>query len=216
MIGAELIGSLQLNGSYRKAQTSCATVMDSRRCAARIRLCVVPLLVVFLGGVARPVTAGHTSDHVAASGMAIPAPDTLDVLKRLGLVAAPTASEEEFLQPDAAFALSVAARDATTVVARWELADTYYLYRDKFRFVAKAPATLELGAPVFPPGKIKRDEYFGQVEVYYHAVEAVLPIERRETGATRLILDVRYQGCTDKGLCYPPVTKTVTVSLPPQ
>ena len=71
----------------------------------------------------------------------------LDILERLGIGAAPAANEGAFLQPDDAFALSVEVRDANTLVARWVLADTYYLYRDKFGFTAETSGALELGAP---------------------------------------------------------------------
>ena len=41
---------------------------------------------------------------------------------------------DEFLEPDVAFVLSAAAAGPGVIEARWDIADGYYLYRDKFRF----------------------------------------------------------------------------------
>jgi thioredoxin:protein disulfide reductase len=37
----------------------------------------------------------------------------------------------------------------------------------------------------------------------------------RPTGASSFEVEVTYQGCADAGLCYPPVTKTMAIELPP-
>jgi thiol:disulfide interchange protein DsbD len=58
------------------------------------------------------------------------------------------------------------------------------------------------------------DDYFGEMEVYYHDVLARLPVERSADGAIPIALDVVYQGCADAGLCYPPITKRVNLTLP--
>ncbi len=58
-----------------------------------------------------------------------------------------------------------------------------------------------------PSGQVKNDEYFGRQEVYHHELRAALPVARSSGGALELPLEVTYQGCADKGLCYPPITK---------
>jgi thiol:disulfide interchange protein DsbD len=58
---------------------------------------------------------------------------------------------------------------------------------------------------VIPDGLAKTDEFFGDVEVYYDALEARVDLET----ATELAqIKVTYQGCADAGLCYPPETKS--------
>jgi thiol:disulfide interchange protein DsbD len=64
-----------------------------------------------------------------------------------------------------------------------------------------------------PQGQIKTDEYFGRQEVYHHELVATVPVVRATGGAFELPLQVTYQGCADAGLCYPPITKDVTVNL---
>ena len=41
---------------------------------------------------------------------------------------------EEPLPPDKAFRFSARMLDSTTIEARWQIVDGYYMYRDKFKF----------------------------------------------------------------------------------
>jgi len=122
----------------------------------------------------------------------------------------PVAHAEEFLDPEVAFKFSARALDANTLEARWQIADGYYMYRDKFKFEL-AGATL--GTPQLPPGKLKQDEYFGKVETYLKDVRIALPIQRAP-GATSVTLKATSQGCADAGLCYTPQTVSATIKLP--
>ncbi len=122
---------------------------------------------------------------------------------------------DEFLHPDVAYVLSTDARDGRTIVARWAIADGYYLYRDKFKFALKGASGVTLVAIELPPGKVKEDEFFGRVEVFYKQVAATITLQRNATDSTEIVLDVGYQGCAEVGLCYPPITKTVPLALPP-
>ena len=73
----------------------------------------------------------------------------------------------EFLDPDIAFRPSIAATDAGALEVQWEIANDYYLYKDKFQFRVLEPEGVTLGQPGLPPAKIKDDEFFGRMEVYY-------------------------------------------------
>jgi len=121
--------------------------------------------------------------------------------------------DEEPLMPDEAFVLNTKVIDASTVRVEWEIADKYYLYRDKFKFISETEG-IQPGAPNFPKGKIKEDEFFGTVETYRKHIAIDIPITRTGTANT-LSMKVTSQGCADIGLCYPPQTKTVSFNLPP-
>ena len=123
------------------------------------------------------------------------------------------AHAEDFLDPAVAFKPSGRALDGQMVEVRFEIAKGYYLYRDKFRFAVDGEG-VTLGVPVFPKGKEKDDENFGKVEVFYNHVAIRLPVERNASGALPLTLKVTSQGCADAGVCYPPQTQTVAVTLP--
>ena len=121
--------------------------------------------------------------------------------------------EDEFLDPDVAFVLSAAAAGPDAIETRWQIAEGYYLYRDKFRFRAADGSGASLGEAGFPKGKIKDDQYFGPMEVYYDTVAAFVPVARAANTAA-IDVDVTYQGCAEAGLCYPPITKTVSLLFP--
>lgn len=122
-------------------------------------------------------------------------------------------TNKEFLAPDEAFAFSADAIDGSTIRARWQIADGYYMYRDKFRFEPVSD-DIRLGPPQSPPGKAKFDESFGDSEVYYQEVEILLAVERQGAAEQEIALRAHYQGCADDGFCYPPIDKTVSVLLP--
>ncbi len=120
------------------------------------------------------------------------------------------ANGDELLQPDQAFRLSATALDAGHVRLQWHIADGYYLYRSKFAIRSRTPG-VGLGEPRFNTPEVKHDEFFGQVEVYHHLAEALVPVSH--SGSTDLALEVRYQGCAERGVCYPPQTRTLKLHL---
>ncbi len=71
--------------------------------------------------------------------------------------------DEEPLHPDDAFSLKIYALDANTVQAEWQIAEGYYLYRDKFKFVTEA-AGISIESAIYPKGELKEDEFFGKIE----------------------------------------------------
>lgn len=132
--------------------------------------------------------------------------DTGSAADATWLVAAP-----EFLPVDEAFRLSAVLQPNGTVLARWRMADGYYLYRHQFGAKFNAlDSGAQLGQLRIPEGISKVDEFFGQVEVYYGSVDIDIPlIGSLPDGAS---LTVEFQGCADAGLCYPPERKLFHVS----
>ena len=124
----------------------------------------------------------------------------------------PLQAEEELLEPDKAFPFEVTVKD-DTLQADWNIPKGYYLYRSKIRFSTDTPG-ISLGEPQLPAGKIKQDEFFGEIEIYQHPVTAQVPIVRENPEVTEFALKAVYQGCADIGVCYPPITKQVQLTLP--
>ncbi len=125
----------------------------------------------------------------------------------------PSTNQDQFLPVDQAFVFSATADGGGQVQLDWQIAPGYYLYRHRVS-VKTATAGFTLGEIAMPPGKKKTDEFFGDVEVYYDALMAMVPVTR-PADASSFEIAVSYQGCADAGLCYPPVTKTVAIDLPP-
>ncbi|MGF6392864.1 protein-disulfide reductase DsbD [Pseudomonas plecoglossicida] len=122
------------------------------------------------------------------------------------LGAASLSSDADFLPVHEAFKLSLVQADAQTLKLRFVATDGYYLYRHRFQFRTE-PANIALGTPNIPKGEAKHDEFFGDVEVYH----GVLDIELPRNDARAFTLLVGYQGCADKGLCYPPETARLSI-----
>jgi thiol:disulfide interchange protein DsbD len=119
----------------------------------------------------------------------------------------------DFLPPEQAFAFRVEIVDAFTVRAVWDIAEGYYLYRDKFAFSADT-AQVDLQPAQLPAGEEKYDEHFGKVQVFHDRAEALVPVSRTERGVLEFTLDANYQGCAEDGICYPPSTASSLVLLP--
>lgn len=123
-----------------------------------------------------------------------------------------TWAEEELLDPDQAFRLEMSAIDGNTVRARWVIANGYYLYRNKITFKSDT-AGVTLGEPRLPKGKVKQDEFFGEVEIYRGTIDVDIPVER-PAGTDTVKLTATSQGCADAGVCYPPHKQSREVKLP--
>ena len=113
--------------------------------------------------------------------------------------------EPEFLQVDEAFQFDFA-QQGDSVILSWQIADGYYLYKKQFKTVVKQA---EIGLPVFPVAEQVEDEFFGLSDVFRGQLDVTYPIVSSVQDG---IVKIRYQGCADAGLCYPPTTKEVYLS----
>ena len=93
---------------------------------------------------------------------------------------------------------------------RFDIADGYYMYRERFKFALEPGSSAKLGAPEFPPGIRKKDEFFGETETYRKQVVIRLPVE--DAGGSLQLL-VTSQGCADVGVCYIPMDSKATIRL---
>ncbi|RMM33961.1 Thiol:disulfide interchange protein DsbD [Pseudomonas coronafaciens pv. oryzae] len=117
-------------------------------------------------------------------------------------------NSKDFLPVRQAFQLSLIETTPESIKLRLVATDGYYLYRHRFQFRTE-PADIGLGEAQLPKGEQKHDEYFGDVEVYHGILDIDLP---RKPGEQRpFTLAVTYQGCADKGLCYPPETERLSI-----
>lgn len=127
-------------------------------------------------------------------------------LERLG-----GAQQPKFLPPDQAFGLSILVRDKNVLLASFKITPGYYLYRDKISFsVADKPTRIV--EVKLPKGESKNDPNFGLIEVYHQSFQAEIALDQADVSKP-LTLNASYQGCSDKGLCYPPIEKTLPVNL---
>lgn len=134
-------------------------------------------------------------------------------LEALGAITGDFGEANELLEPEIAFAASARAISQNAVVVRFDIAEGYYLYRDKLGFRIAEGEGIELG-PVNPPdGILTEDEFFGETETYRDSVEILVPVLRGVDDAAEIVLAVDYQGCADLGVCYPPLTQDIAVTF---
>ena len=130
------------------------------------------------------------------------------LLGLLGLsTAALAVNQADLLPPEKAFAVSVE-RQPDHLLLQLKVADNYYVYRDRLSFSTE-PAGL-LGSPVLPVGKEKQDAFFGKQVIYLGTQLIKLPLH---AGApAQFKLNVKLQGCSTAGVCYPPYTHHLDIN----
>ena len=123
------------------------------------------------------------------------------------LFAGAARADEEFLDPQVAFKFSAKVVEGKAVAVTYEIADGYYMYRERFKVTAEGAT---LGEPQIPPGKVKYDETFAKnVETYRHQVTIVIPVQ----APGPFTLKATSQGCSEKGLCYSPMESSARLMV---
>ncbi len=121
---------------------------------------------------------------------------------------------DELLQPEQAFEFSANVKNGNTIYVNWEIAPNYYLYREKIKLELVNSDGVKLGDYTIPNGLPKHDEAFGDVEVLSEDLNFNVPLWREDHGAQTVKLRAYFQGCAERGVCYPPMTKDVMLDLP--
>ena len=132
----------------------------------------------------------------------------------LALLPAPARAvdESDLLPVDQAYVLSAKAISRERVEFTWQIAPGYYLYRHRFA-VQPVDSAFKSNPLQLPAGDKHTDEFFGKVETYRQSV-TVVQTGAAATGVDSVNFKVKYQGCADVGVCYPPQTRTLTIALP--
>jgi thiol:disulfide interchange protein DsbD len=118
--------------------------------------------------------------------------------------------DEQFLHPDEAFKLDIVSKDSSTLEAIFTVAPGYYLYKDRIKFDIKDISQGSIQSVDLPSGDMKEDPNFGRQEVYHHDFAASIFIA---STTKNIEVQARFQGCSEKGLCYAPQIKTYSVAM---
>ncbi|MBD9478913.1 protein-disulfide reductase DsbD [Pseudoxanthomonas sp. PXM02] len=118
------------------------------------------------------------------------------------------------LPAEQAFAFEAIAFNGNELLLRFTPARGYYVYRDRTSMALEGAQGIALQAPRWPTGKAHRDEHFGEVTVYFDQAEVPVPLRRAHGEAAKATLRVTFQGCQTDGICYPPMTRRVALSIP--
>src|SRR5262252_8291270 len=125
----------------------------------------------------------------------------LALIAALGSTQAWAIGEDEFLPPEQAFKYTATA-DEKQVTVEWQATKGYYLYKKRMGLSA-ATSGVTVGDSVYPKGDVHKDDYFGEQEVFRGNFKVTAPLTGAKAGDT-VALKLKWQGCADAGLCYPP------------
>lgn len=114
-------------------------------------------------------------------------------------------NDDEFLTVDQAFEFNFHQQGKQLEIT-FDIAEGYYLYRHQFKFSVE---NAEIIPVELPKGEDHEDEFFGVQQIFTEKLNFVIDIASIGDNAN---IKVRYQGCAEKGLCYPPKKKTVELS----
>ena len=121
---------------------------------------------------------------------------------------------QNLLPEEEAFMVIADVTDTGALTVYWQIADGYYMYRDKFSTQIAVGSSAVLGPMEIPSGEVVDDELFGSIEVYFTGVNYTHSMNS-VSGSSELEFVVKGQGCNKPvGVCYPPMTRSVTVALP--
>ena len=121
------------------------------------------------------------------------------------------------LPEEKAYTVEAIADGGNSILLRLTPAKGYYLYRDKLSVKLDAGSGVSATLPAaskLPKASPYRDEYFGDVAVYFDQAEITVPVSRTQTSPAKGTLIVGLQGCQTGGICYPPMTRRLSIALP--
>jgi thiol:disulfide interchange protein DsbD len=117
-------------------------------------------------------------------------------------------NKNDFLSADKAFKFKVYSfEDLKQLDIKFNIAPGYYLYKSKIKVSIDPSLDYKI---ILAKGKIKEDEFFGKQEVFYNS--AAVKLLSKTPFHENYKVTLEYQGCSDKGLCYPPVSKIIQSS----
>jgi thiol:disulfide interchange protein DsbD len=113
--------------------------------------------------------------------------------------------KNQFLPVDKAFKFQIYnVKDLKEIDIKFDIAPGYYLYKSKINVTTEPYVELKKNLEI---GTIKEDEFFGKQEVFYKST--IIKFITQEPLLKNQKIILKYQGCSEKGLCYPPISKTI-------
>ena len=131
----------------------------------------------------------------------------------LGKLGASKSGDSAALPAEQAFHLEALAKDRQHLLLRWTMPKGYYLYRDQTALKLKDANGLTLAKPEWPAGVEHQDAHFGKTTVYFDQIDVPVAIEGDTAALKTVNLEASFQGCQDGGLCYPLMTRALTIDL---
>lgn len=164
------------------------------------------------GSFLNPLTTSSLNNSPAGNSSSSPLADNTgsSVFGNFGF----GSDDSGILDPEVAFTVQAGQLQNGIVPVTWQIAEGHYLYRDKFNFELLDANGASISSVALSNGKLKTDEFFGEVEVNRVKATARLTIANWQN-TEWLTLKAGYQGCADIGICYPPQSKELQIAIIP-
>lgn len=117
------------------------------------------------------------------------------------------------LPAEKAFNLQVATIDPNTIKVSWQIAPKYFLYKNCLQIINKDKEVLQIGQINYPLPQNKTNRQGQTFPIYHNKLSLNIPILSENPGES--LIELRYQGCSNEGFCYPPERKLIKISFRP-
>lgn len=127
--------------------------------------------------------------------------------------------EDDIPAAEEAFRLHVRVEDPQLLRLTWQIAPNTYLYQEGIALLLEGAEDVQLGEftlpdPEIKPDTVRPDGSFGDVAIYQGELNLAVPLLRGAPEATEITLVASFQGCHERGICYPPLTERIPLALP--
>ena len=113
-------------------------------------------------------------------------------------------TSNKVLSGDEAFIFSAHMQDDESIILTWTIKENCFLYKDKFETYLDTDLVEN---PKIEGEAIRiNDIYFGNVDVFFNGVRQTID-NTEDVSSVKVV----YQGCNEKGFCYPPISKEIQV-----
>ena len=113
-------------------------------------------------------------------------------------------TNNKVLSGDEAFIFSAHIQDDESIILTWTIKENCFLYKDKFK--TYSDTDLVENQKIEGEAIMINDVYFGNVNVFYNKVKQTI-YKTKDLESVKVV----YQGCNEKGFCYPPISKEIQV-----
>ncbi|MFN3234613.1 MAG: protein-disulfide reductase DsbD [Gammaproteobacteria bacterium] len=118
-----------------------------------------------------------------------------------------------FIPTQQAFHFDATIIKGKTLKIVWDITPGYKLYRDQITIKTTANSKVTLGKFYLPDGIVKDDPTLGRTQLFTGQLKIAIPLKHVEKKYLEIL--VSYQGCSEQGVCYPPMSRHLYVALDP-
>ena len=120
-------------------------------------------------------------------------------------------SQAEPLPAAEVFKLDINKVDPNTFAVNWHIKSGYFLYSDRIQLLPQKDSNIHIGTLRLPPTEIKKGKQGHIYTVYRNQLSIPVSVLGNTPGES--LINLKYQGCSDEGFCYPPETQEIKISI---